>query len=70
MLTIPFLEGDSEIKIIGTVVVPEFANMENIVFIIAISSIIVFSILVKMKFTNRSSNKLFENHRNLKLSCS
>lgn len=69
MLTIPFSEGDPEIKIIGTVVVPEFANIENAIFIIAISTIIVFSILAKIKFTNKSSNKLFENRRNLKLSC-
>jgi len=69
MLTIPFSEGDSEIKIIGTVVVPEFANIENIILVIAILTCTVFSILTKIKFTDKASNKLFENHRNLKLSC-
>lgn len=67
MITIPFSEGDSEIKIIGTSIVPEFSNMENMVFVIAIASILIFLILVKIKTNYKFSNKLFVNDRNLEM---
>lgn len=56
VLTIPFSEGDSELKIIGTVIVPEFANIANLVFIMAIASTLIFSIFVKMKFNYKFSD--------------
>ena len=42
-LTIPFLEGDSEIEIIGTFVVPEFGTIAVMILAVAIISIIAVS---------------------------
>lgn len=43
LLTIPFQEGDSDIEIIGTQVVPEFGPIAMIVLVVAISSVLVVS---------------------------
>ena len=40
VLTINFVEGDSEIKIIGTYVVPEFGIMVTVILIVGITTVI------------------------------
>lgn len=63
-IDIPITDGDSKIEIIGTQVIPEFASMSSPVLIIAIGSILIFSIILKRKFNHKPSDKLFFNDRN------
>jgi predicted secreted protein with PEFG-CTERM motif len=53
-LQIPFLDGTSQIEIIGTVVVPEFGPIAAMVLAIAIISIIAISTKTGLRFTPRA----------------
>lgn len=53
VLTIPFSEGDSKIEIIGTTVIPEFANVASLIFVTSVVATLVFSMLIKMKSGSR-----------------
>lgn len=48
-ISINFEEGDSDIEIIGTFVVPEFGSIAIVVLTISIISIIIFSSKIRMK---------------------
>jgi len=49
-LTIPFLQGDQDIEIIGTQIVPEFGPIAALVLAIAIISIIAVSAKTRLRF--------------------
>ena len=49
-LTIPFLQGDQDIEIIGTQIVPEFGPIAALVLAIAIISIIAVSVTTGLRF--------------------
>jgi predicted secreted protein with PEFG-CTERM motif len=49
-LTIPFLQGDQDIEIIGTQIIPEFGPITALVLVIAIVSIIAISAKTGLRF--------------------
>ncbi|MGI0066343.1 MAG: PEFG-CTERM sorting domain-containing protein, partial [Nitrosotalea sp.] len=49
-ITIQFLQGDQDIEIIGTQIVPEFGPLAALVFAIAIVSIIAVSAKTGLRF--------------------
>lgn len=53
VLIIPFSEEDSKIDIIGTTVIPEFANISGFILVTSIVATLVFSMLLKMKSSSR-----------------
>ena len=48
-LDIPIVNGDSKIEIIGTTVIPEFANISNLIFIMAIGLVTIFTVISKTR---------------------
>lgn len=48
-LDIPIVNGDSKIEIIGTTVIPEFANISNLIFVLAIGLVTVFTVVSKTR---------------------
>jgi hypothetical protein len=48
-LDIPIVDGDSKIEIIGTTVIPEFANISNLIFIMAIGLVTIFTVISKTR---------------------
>ncbi len=52
-LQIPFMDGTSQIEILGTFVVPEFGAIAALILTIAIVSIIAISTKTRLRFTHR-----------------
>ena len=50
ILDIDFEEGDSDIEIIGTFIIPEFGSLAILVLVVAFSSIWIFSMKRKLLF--------------------
>ncbi|HZS74348.1 MAG TPA: hypothetical protein VFA69_07595 [Candidatus Nitrosotalea sp.] len=50
ILEIPFSVDNSKIDIIGTTVVPEFANMSIIIFSLAVTMILIFTMKIKINY--------------------
>lgn len=48
-LDIPIVNGDSKIEIIGTTVIPEFANISNLIFVLAIGLVTIFTVVSKTR---------------------
>ena len=48
-LDIPIINGDSKIEIIGTTVIPEFANISNLIFVLAIGLATIFTVVSKTR---------------------
>ena len=48
-ITIQFEEGDSDIEIIGTFIIPEFGTMASLILVVSIISVIIFSANKKMQ---------------------
>lgn len=48
-LDIPIVNGDSKIEIIGTTVIPEFANISNLIFVLAIGLVTIFTVVSKIR---------------------
>lgn len=48
-LDIPIVNGDSKIEIIGTTVIPEFANISNLIFVLAIGLVTIFTVISKTR---------------------
>lgn len=54
-LDIPIVNGDSKIEIIGTTVIPEFANISNLIFVLAIGLVTVFTVVSKTRMNLKLS---------------
>jgi hypothetical protein len=48
-IDIPIVNGDSKIEIIGTTVIPEFANISNLIFVLAIGLVTIFTAVSKTR---------------------
>ena len=48
-ITIQFEEGDSDIEIIGTFIIPEFGTMASLILVVSIISVIILSTKKKMQ---------------------
>lgn len=54
-LDIPIVNGDSKIEIIGTTVIPEFANISNLIFVLAIGLVTIFTVISKTRMNLKLS---------------
>jgi len=48
-ITIQFEEGDSDIEVIGTYIIPEFGTIASLILAVSIISVIIFSVKKKMQ---------------------